>query len=128
MSIVIKKIGNRRYAYLAYRSGNKVEQKYMGPVSDPRVLEKIANLRREKAVPERFRPLFWDTESRKVDTTRHARYVIERVLEVGGLDALRWIQMLYPGRLILDVCEASRKLSQKSRNFWKIWLEAGRAS
>ena len=107
---------------MAYRSGKKVVQKYLGPVSDPRVAERITGLESEKRVPERFYSLFWDTDPSKIDLKRNARYVIERILEMGRLDAVEWLQRIYPTRLIIETCEASRKISERSRNFWRIWF------
>lgn len=122
MSVVIKTVGNKRYAYMAYRSGKKVVQKYLGPVSDPRIAERLKGLESEKKVPERFYGLFWDTDPSKIDFKRNARYVIERILEMGRLDAVEWLQRIYPTRLIIETCEASRKISERSRNFWRIWF------
>ncbi len=127
MSVVIKTIENKKYAYVAYRSGKKVIQKYLGPVSRPEVAKKIKELEAEKTVPKRYHTLFWDTDPLKIDLRKNARYVIERVLEMGGLDALQWIQRLYPSRLIIETCEVSRKLSTKSRNFWRIWFQVNHA-
>jgi len=127
MSIVIKKVGKREYAYLAYRSGKRVVHKYMGPVSDPVVAAKRAAREEEKAVPARFSLLFWDADPREIDVKRNARYIIERVLELGGLDAVQWIQRLYPTGLIIDVCATSRKLSARSKNFWGIWFGVSHA-
>lgn len=120
MSIVIK---DKRYAYLAYRSGKKVVHKYLGVISDPLVAAKIKCLQREKGVPERYYYLFWDTDPAKIDLKKHSRYIIERVLEMGGLDALGWVQRAYPTRLIIETLEISRKISSKSRNFWRIWFK-----
>jgi len=122
MSIVVKKVGKREYAYLAYRSGKRVVHKYLGPVSDPAVAAKRAALEEKKAVPARFSALFWDADPRDIDVKQNARYIIERVLEVGGLDAVQWIQRMYSTSLIIDTCETSRKLSAKSKNFWEIWF------
>jgi hypothetical protein len=122
MSIVMKKIGKREYAYLAYRSGKRVVHKYIGPASDPGVATRMAGIEEEKNIPGRFQPLFWDVDPRTIDVKQHARYIIERVLEMGGLDALYWIQRLFPTKLIMETCEVSRKISPKSRNFWEIWF------
>ena len=127
MSIVVKKIGNREYAYLAYRAGGRVVQKYLGPASDPAVRARRARHQELKSVPQRFAGLFWDVDPRKLDTKQSARYIIERVLELGDLDALAWIQKVYPTGLIIETCEASRKISPKSRNFWEIWFGVRRA-
>lgn len=121
MSIVIK---DNKYAYLAYRSGKKVVHKYLGLLSSPEVAGKIRELGDEKRVPEKFHYLFWDTAPDKIDLRKNARYIIERVLETGGLDALQWIQRRYPTKLIIETLETSRKISVKSKNFWRIWFNA----
>jgi hypothetical protein len=120
MSIVIK---NDKYAYHAYRSGKKVVHQYLGLISNQNVAEKIKELKREKNVPEDFRYLFWDAALESIDLKKNARYIIERVLEMGGLDALQWIQRLYPTWLIIETLEISRKITPRSRNFWTIWLK-----
>lgn len=122
MSIVVKKIGKKEYAYLAYRSGKRVVHKYIGPASDPSVATRMAGIEEEKNIPGRFQSLFWDVDPHTIDVKQHARYIIERVLETGGLDALYWIQRLFPTKLIMETCEVSRKISPKSRNFWEIWF------
>lgn len=120
MSIIIK---NNKYVYLAYRSGAKVVHKYLGPISNPEVAQKIKELKREKSVPEEFYYLFWDTDPKKIDLKRNSRYVIEKVLEMGSLDALQWIQRIYPTNIIIETLEISRKITPKSRNFWAIWFK-----
>lgn len=122
MSIVIK---NDKYAYLAYRSGKRVAHKYLGLVSNPDVAQKIEELKRERDVPEEFYYLFWDTNPKSIDLKKNARYIIERVLEIGSLNALQWVQRLYPTRLIIETLEVSRKITPKSKNFWTIWLKRG---
>lgn len=119
MSIIIK---NDRYAYLAYRSGKKVVQRYLGLITNPDVARKVEELGRERNVPEELYYLFWDTDPKGIDLKKNARYVIERVLEIGGLDALQWVQRLYPTRRIIETLETSRKITPKSKNFWAIWF------
>ncbi len=97
-------------------------QKYLGPLSEPDVLARTARLGAKKAIPARFYSLFWDVDPGKIDVRKNSRYIIERVLELGGLDAMLWIQRLYPTDLIIDICATSRKISPRSRNFWEIWL------
>ena len=122
MSIVIKSIGKQRYAYQAYRNGARVAQRYLGNIADKNVKKMIEEIQRGNQVQQRFHPLFWDVDPNKISTRRNARYIIERILEVGDIDAFRWIQEIYPTRLILETCNTSRKISEKSRIFWKIWL------
>ena len=122
MSLVIKKIRNKEYAYVAYRSEGKVVQKYLGALSNPEVRKRVEQLDAENRIPKRFSYLFWDVNPSDIDIRKNARYIIERVLELGGLDTVYWIQKLYPTRLILETLEVSRKLADKSRNFWRIWF------
>lgn len=76
----------------------------------------------EKRIPDKFIALFWDAEPSAIDIKKNARYIIERVLEMGGMDAIQWLQRIYPTKIIIEVCESSRKVSLKSRNFWRIWF------
>jgi len=122
LSITIKTIGKQRYAYQAYRNGDRVTQRYLGNIADKNVERMIAEIKGGNQVQPRFYPLFWDVDPRKINIRRNSRYIIERVLEVGSIDAFRWIQEIYPTRLILETCNVSRKISEKSRIFWKIWL------
>jgi len=123
MSIVVKKIGNQNYAYRAYRQGCRVINQYLGPMSNEAVQRKVEAIKAEQQVPQRFRPLFWDTTLAHIDLKNHAPYVIERVLDLGDFPALLWLQRVYPTRLITQTLEISRKLSEKSKNFWRIWFE-----
>lgn len=122
MSLVTKNIGKGKYVYLVTREGKKVVHKYLGPVGSPQVQKKLAEKKEVSMVPERFRSLFWDTSLGNIQIRRHARYIIERVLEFGDMDALEWLQRVYPTQTIIDVLSVSRSISDKSRNFWEIWF------
>lgn len=122
MGLVVKKIGKKRYAYIAIREGAKIVQQYLGPVSDPQVKAKMRILKTGKKLPVKFYHLFWDVNPLKVDLKKNKRYVIERVLELGDLNALQWVQNIYPAKLIIETCETSRKISQRSKNLWRLWF------
>jgi hypothetical protein len=122
MNVVTKKIGKREYTYLVVREGKKVVHKYLGPADEPKVIKIISDKKETTVVPERFRPLFWDTNLSKIHIKRNARYIIERVLEFGNMDAIEWLQKVYPLQTIIDVLNMSRIITEKSRNFWLIWF------
>jgi hypothetical protein len=124
MAIITKQIKNRSYAYLVTREGKKVVHRYLGAAGDPAVEKMIINQKETTAVPERFRTLFWDTNLKKIHIKRNARYIIERVLELGNLDALNWLQRVYSVQNILDVLSTRRGVSDKSRTFWNLWFGA----
>lgn len=127
MSVITKKIGKRKYAYLTVREGKKVVHKYLGPANNPEITKIIIEKKEASAIPERFRTLFWDTRIEKIHVNRNARYIIEKVLEFGGLDSLEWLQRVYNTQKIIDVIHSSRNLTDRSRNLWKIWFKVTNA-
>ena len=69
-------------------------------------------------LPSFLTDLFWDTDV----TTLCASdlIVIERVLEYGDLDAVRWLLHTLPKKDIVSfiVTRGVKRLSPRSRNFW----------
>jgi len=122
MAVITKKIGHRAYAYISSREGKRVVHRYIGPVDDPRTQGRISVYADAGAVPEKFRSLFWDVRLEDIDMRRNSSYIISRVLDLGGLEALEWIQRSYPVKKILEVLVSGRALSERSRNFWSLWF------
>lgn len=79
--------------------------------------------RKTKPTTIRFRPaLFWDVDPKTIDPKRHARYIIERILDFGNDREVRWLARKYSSGLIKDVVKKSRVLDPKSRALWSlIW-------
>ena len=123
MSIVIKARGSRRYAYRARREAGKVVQRYIGSMDDPKTLRIVENELCKYQVPKHFYRFFWDIDPSTLDTKKRSQYVVGRILEVGNLDAFGWLREIYPTSYIRGVNETVKGISDKSRNFWKIWLE-----
>lgn len=74
----------------------------------------------EHSVPENLKRYFWDTDIKKLSLTRHAIYIIERILEWGDLEAVKWLRRTYSEKMIVEVLNHSRRISDKSANFWKV--------
>lgn len=122
MAIITKKIGRNEYSYLVTREGDRVVHHYLGSARNAKV-HKMAKAREEAtSVPMRLRTLFWDTALENINLKNHARYVIDRVLESGDLDAFTWLSNVFPGWKIQEALILSRNISVKSRNFWQIWF------
>lgn len=67
----------------------------------------------------RFRQsLFWDVDPKTIHPKRHARYIIERILDFGNDREIRWMWYYYPHGLIRDVVEKSRVLHPQTRPLW----------
>ena len=73
-------------------------------------------------IPLFLKKYFWDTDISKLSLTKHATYIIERILEWGNLEAVRWLRERYTNKELLSVLEVSRSISHKSWHFWKLIL------
>lgn len=69
----------------------------------------------------RFRQsLFWDVDPKTIDPKKHAKYIIERILDFGNDQEVRWIFQNYSPKLIKEVIKNSRVLHTKSKNLWSL--------
>jgi len=73
-------------------------------------------------LPEFMRTLFWDVEFASIDPEHHESFIIERALEYGDDDAIRWIVRELPGRAIADTVRSSRSLSRNTGRLWSLVL------
>lgn len=64
--------------------------------------------------------LFWDVV--EVDPQKHARFVIERVLNFGDQEDFAWLRGFYEDDQIKEVVKRSRNLNAKSQNFWCLYF------
>lgn len=64
--------------------------------------------------------LFWDVDPKTIDPKRHARYIIERILDLGDDREMYWLSHYYPKQVIRDVVRTSRVLHQKSKTLWSL--------
>lgn len=67
--------------------------------------------------------LFWDTDPKRIDAKKNAPYIIERVLELGTDQEVRWVRKTYNPKLIRKVVSNSRSLSPKTKNLWLLLLK-----
>lgn len=83
--------------------------------------------RGEKApLPDFLRRFFWDTDFGQLRVSEHRLYVIERILEVGDDQAIRWLSRTYGVSAIADVVRRSRKISRNTANLWALVLDIPR--
>jgi len=68
--------------------------------------------------------LFWDVDPKKIDAEKNARYIIERVLDFGNDEEIRWLFERYPKALLQEVLHHSRSsLHEKSKALWSLVLK-----
>lgn len=72
----------------------------------------------------RFRQsLFWDVDPKKINPKKHARYIIERVLDFGNDSEVKWMWQSYPRPLLKNVVSHSRVLRPETKKLWSLILE-----
>jgi hypothetical protein len=71
-------------------------------------------------LPMKLSPLFWDVDFASVDATQHRAFVLDRLLEYGGIEAVRWAEQFYGLEGIKEYFQRRgvRVLSAKTRAFW----------
>lgn len=68
-----------------------------------------------------FRPeLFWDVDPKTIDPQKHSTYIIERILDLGDLDEVKWMSHFYPLKAIKDALQNSRVVHDKSKLLWSL--------
>lgn len=68
--------------------------------------------------------LFWDTDPEKLDTKKNAQYIIERILDFGRDDEVRWMWNFYDKVLIEKVVKKSRGVRPRTKALWTAILQA----
>lgn len=76
-------------------------------------------------LPESVRRLLWDVEAATVDPVCQRNFLLDRVLEYGGIEALRWAEAAYGLDGIRDdfLARGDRVLTRKTRSFWRLILQ-----
>jgi hypothetical protein len=69
-------------------------------------------------LPENLHRYFWDHKPDDVDPSEHSAYIIERLLEHGNDEAVRWVIQTYPRNKVAEVVLNSKRISRKTGNFW----------
>ncbi|HLC48867.1 MAG TPA: hypothetical protein VJI96_00575 [Candidatus Andersenbacteria bacterium] len=66
--------------------------------------------------------LFWDVDPKTIDPKKHAKYIIERILDFGNDKEVTWMWHSYPQALIRDIVKHSRVLHEPTRALWKLLI------
>lgn len=75
---------------------------------------------KKKKVMKFRQSLFWDVNPKKIDPKKHAKYIIERVLDFGDDKEVRWLIKYYSAELIRNTVKKSRALDPKSLSLWSL--------
>ena len=67
--------------------------------------------------------LFWDFDIRKLDADKHSHFIIERVLQYGVPQDIRWLLTNYSDKDIIEVVKKSKNIDKKTANFGAIHFD-----
>ena len=80
----------------------------------------------EAKLPPFLQPFFWDTDFSVLRLPEHEFYLIERLLEYGNDEAIRWLCRTVPQERIALVVRQTRAISRNTANFWGLMLDIPR--
>ena len=63
--------------------------------------------------------LFWDVEPKTIDPKKHAKYIIERIVDFGNDKEAKWLYYHYPHSLINRTVIKSRSIHPQSKALWQ---------
>ncbi len=69
-------------------------------------------------LPKSLHKYFWDIKTKEVDVNKKSKYFINRILELGNMKAINWLNKNFDKKTISDTIKTT-KLSPKSKNFWQ---------
>lgn len=71
-------------------------------------------------VPDPFMKYFWDCDFHTLSLQEHDFFIIERILNYGNMDSVKWLFSTFSRARVRDVVAKSRNLNRKTGNYWNI--------
>ncbi|MBE3588453.1 MAG: hypothetical protein IMW93_07860 [Thermoanaerobacteraceae bacterium] len=73
------------------------------------------------ALPACLKKFFWDVSFEDLDVRADYYFILERLLEYGDDQAIRWVLEHYGVAELLEVVKTSPRLSAKTGGFWRCY-------
>lgn len=70
-------------------------------------------------IPQKMKHLFWSVNTEKLDQITHKDYIVNQVLQFGGLSDLSWLIKHYDRDELYIMVNKNKNLSKMSVNFLK---------
>lgn len=75
-------------------------------------------MQRPTKLPENLYQFFWDVDPKKVNPSEKPYFVIQRLLDKGNVEAVRWVRKNFATEDIEETLKKYRDFSLKSASFW----------
>lgn len=73
-----------------------------------------------KAFPQSIKTLLWDTNIQRISLDVHKQFIIERVLEFGDIQDMKWLLTKYSEKEVIEVLKKSKRISAKTGNYYSL--------
>lgn len=70
-------------------------------------------------LPKKIRKFFWEYDGIEIDIQKNWFFIIERLLEYGDSEAVRWVFEHFDQSQLVEVVKSSRNLSRKTASMWQ---------
>lgn len=70
----------------------------------------------------KFKIIFWDSDVSAINIDQYKSYIIERILELGDVQEVKWMFDHYSKDIIKEALYTCRDITNKSSQFWKLIL------
>ena len=69
--------------------------------------------------PENIRKFFWEYDGNEIDIQENWFFIIERLLEYGDFEAVKWSLKHFGQDKLIEVVKTSRNISKKTASMWQ---------
>jgi hypothetical protein len=74
-------------------------------------------------IPDNVKKYLWDVTEETLSVNKHKNFIIERVLEYGDFDSLKWLTSTYSKSDIVKVLKTSNKISRNTGNLYALYFD-----
>ncbi len=71
----------------------------------------------------KYKYLFWEYDINDIDLDKHRALVIERLLEKGSFESIKWLFSYYEVSDIRNVLNNHKNISPKTTSFWQNYFK-----
>ncbi len=79
-------------------------------------------------IPDYVRTYLWDVNLEELSLQKHSKFIIERVLEYGDMNALKWLESNFKREEITEVLKNSKRISPKTGSLYALYFDIPRES
>ena len=83
----------------------------------------MGKTRANNTLPEFLKKYFWDCDFENISLREYPFFIIERILNFGNSDAIRWLMSNVDEESIRKIVKSSRNLNKKTKNYWEIMFK-----